>query len=1049
MTLARDACALVEGPLLPEFEGAWIDERRRELEEVRLELIETIARAALQLGVAEGGTAERAARLLIAREPYRESAYALLMQAHALRGDAAEGLRVYDRLRVLLRDELGVAPSATVSALHGRLLRHGEAPASRPSPSRTEHVAVPFPGLLARSEQKALVGRREPRERLSRWWQEGRDEGALILVAGDAGIGKTRLAARLGAEAHAAGATVLYGRAEEETVVPYQPLVEALRHYARHCPGLREDAALAPHRGELARIVPELAHPERPSDGEELADQRYRLFEAVVALLGHAAARGPLLLVLEDLHWADKPTLLLLKQVIRHTEHLPATLLATYRDAEVGDSLARMLSDVRRERVVRRIPLDGLSEEDTGALVQAHTHAAASPAFARGVFAHTAGNPFFIEETLRDLSELPGAGQCDRLPASLAVPEGVKEVIGRRVGRLSPETVHTLTTAAVLGREFRLDALQAVTRSRQDELLAALEEGVDAGLIMEHVEHADRFAFCHALVREALHERPSASRRRRVHLAAAAALEAARERLEIPAAELAWHFYEAREIGGAEKAVEHCLEAARRAAASRAYEDAARHYEHALRALEFARGEVDAVRCDVLLALGGARWQAGEPGARAAFERAAEVARRLRSPDRLARAALGAGGRFYAPVAADDGYIVLLTEALEALGRVDTPLRARVLARLAQSIAIAEPGGRAAILAREAVAVAEGLDDTAAVPVALMSLHAALLHVAHADQRVDVATRARDAAVTAGLFEVAALAGHWLVFDLLEIGRLDEADRVHGELEQLAGELQQPLYRHSALAWRCVRAQLAGRFQESERLARESLRLAERAGAPDAQRHFVAQLFVLRREQGRLGELVGEIARLAGPGPGALLWQAALPLAHLDAGDVSRARDAYDRVAADRHPTTMFWLPVAAMLGEAAAALHDAEGVEHYYGLLLPYAGRLIQAGFAGNLGCVHRVLGLLAVRRSDRQAACAHLECALEVHTALGAPPLVARTQTDLAEVLLSGGTRAERARATWLLASALGTAEALGMTGLAARVGGTRQSEDLICAQ
>jgi DNA-binding SARP family transcriptional activator len=1027
--LARAAFELLERSLLAEFEAPWIDERRRELAELSSEVLDTMARAALELGPAEVATAERAASLLIEREPYRESGYALLMQAHACRGDVAQAVCVFERLRHLLREELGVSPAAAVLALHERLVRHGEAPAAVPAGPQRD-PAVPLPSLLARSEQRTLVGRTEALDRLrERWRRTPEGDGALVLVTGDAGIGKTRLVSRLAAEAHASGATVLYGRTDEDTVVPYQPFVEAMRHLARHSHELDQQPALAAHRGELARLVPEITGTaeDQPDDAQE--SQRYRLFEAVVALLTHAANRAPVLVLVEDLHWADKPTALLLRQVVREAEGQPLMVVGTYRDAEISESdpLARVVADLRREHTVQRIRLEGLDDRETQELISARAQVTPSTAFSQGICARTAGNPFFIEETIRDLGESPSDNM-------LRVPEGVKEVIARRIERLSPTTAEVLTTAAVLGADFRLEALQAVTPDPAVDLLTALEEGLSAGLLIEHPEGVDRFAFRHALVRETLHERPAASRRRRLHLGAATALEAARERLGVQAAELAWHFWQASQVGGAEKAVLYSEEAARATLGSRAYEAAAEHYERALRALELAAPGDAAARCDRLLGLGGARSQGGEPGARPVFEQAAELARELGAPEQLARAALGASGRCYAPVAVDHASIRLLSEALDRLASTDTALRSRVMGRLAESTSLAEPAGRATEVAADALAMARRAGDAGATAAALMSLHTTLLHAEHAEQRERIAAQAHDAAIAAGARELAALADHWILYDLFELGRLDEVDRRQAELDQLAHELQQPLFGHSALAWRCVRAQLAGRFDESERLARESLRLAERAGAADAQRHFTAQLFALRRDQGRLGELLPEIARLAADENGSLLWRAALPLALLAAGERDHARDAFERVAGNQVPETMMWLAVTGLLAETAAALGDADRAGVYYDGLRPHADRFIQAGFAGNLGCTHRILGRLALLRSDPVAARDHLQAALERHVALGARPLSARTQCELAGALRAIGGPAERRRAVQLVTEARATADSLGLEQIAA---------------
>jgi len=1058
---ARAALAVTERPFLSELEGRWVDERRGELEELRSEALETLARAALALGPSELGAAERAARALIAREPYRESGYAALMEALAAEGNVAEALRIYDRLRVLLREELGVTPAARVTALHERLLMEGDmpagaaaaaaaappaghtgppaaaspaAPAAAPPaghagpPAAASPAApaapplviadgpVPLSPLLERVEQRPFVGREPELAALrERWATVPSGQAGVVVLAGDPGMGKTRLAARFAAEAHVQGATVLYGRVDEETVVPYQPFVEALRHHAAHAGVPQVDVPL----DVLAPLVPELGGPAAPAPpAGEPENRRYRLFEAVAALLADAARSRPLLLVVEDLHWAGRPTLLLLRHVVRQAHGTPLMVLGTLRDAEVapGAPLARLLADLGREHVFHRVVLGGLEEDETAAL-------AGDSELGRDLHRRTAGNPFFIEETLRSLAEAPDEP---------GVPEGIKDVITRRLARLGTPTVEALTSAAVLGLEFRLAELAAMLERPGDEVLEALEEALAAALLAEDPSEVDRFAFAHALVRETLYEQPAASRRARLHLRAGTALAEA----GAPPGELAHHFFRARHVGGAEGAVGHGAEAARQAAATHAYEEASLHLEQALDALAVARPEDELGRAGLLLALGEVRWQGSEPGAREAFDEAAEIARRRYSPEALARAVLGAGGRFYAPTKVDEAYVARLEEALAALPETDDPLRARLLARLAEQLALADGDERPLRLSAEAVAMARRTGDEDALAAALMGRHASLLAVEHLDERLAVIDEALALAERREAPELVALALHWRSYDLIEHGDADAARETHLRLEHLARELNQPLYLHASLAWRAVRAHLAGRFEEAERVARESLRIAQAAGAPDAKAFFLTQLFAVRREQGALAELLPALERLArSPGAVGRSWRAVMPLALLEAGEPERAQEAYDPFAASGFEDvagSLFRLTDLVCLAEACATLGDAAGAEALAAMLEPYADRLVQTTFCGCWGSVRRFLGLLAATAGRHDEAREQLEAALALHVALGAPALAARTRCDLGEALLAAG---ERLRATELLAEAGAAAAELGMAGVAAR--------------
>jgi tetratricopeptide (TPR) repeat protein len=890
--------------------------------------------------------------------------------------------------------------------------------------------------MLARLESGPFVGRAAPLQRVRALWDGvSSNQGGVVMLAGEPGIGKTRLAARVAARAHAEGDVVLYGRADEESVSPYQPFVEALRHYAAHRPGLADETRLpAAAAEELTSLIPELgpsADPTMLRGREQRGRSRHELFDGVVRLLLHAARSQRLLLVLEDLHWADVPTLLLLRQLLRRGAGSPLLVIATYSDlaADAAGPPARVLADLRREASMETIRLVGLRPSETAELAAAHLGGGSvDSALTQRLVEQTGGNPFFIEELLHT----PAVAAA--MP--VAVPEGVKDVIGRRLDRLAPATLEILTLAAVLGIDFRLATLQAVAvDQRQDDLIASLEAAVAARLVLEDPHEVDRFSFTHVLVRQTLYERPIASRRLRLHRRVAVALEAAE--LPVHPAELAHHYFQAREVGGAAKAVVYSLQAAEARQAAHAYEDAVAHYERALAALEIVNRDDAAARCDVLLALGAARWQASEPDPGSTFVEAVELARRLGSAGRLARAALGAGGRFYAPGATDEGYIELLEEALRALEPGDSVLRVRILARLAEKLVFVPPPQRAGELAADAVGMARRLGEADALAAALMGRHAALLHAEHTHQRRRVGEQALALAGELGAREMGALGRHWLLYDLAEAGELEDARRRHAELELLADELQQPLYRHSSLSWRCVWAGLAGRFEEAERIARESVRLAEDAGAPDARAHFTAQLVALRQEQGRLHELLPEIERLVGPEPAASAWRSILPLAYLDAGDRTHAQAAYETAlggGATTIPRTMLWLTATSSLAEAAARLGDPDGGAQLYAELEPYADRLAQWSFTGNAGSVHRLLGRTAAVAGWHDRARAHFEAAVAGHAALGAAPLLARARCDYGEFLLPG-TDAERAQGRRLLREASVTARRLGMAGIATR--------------
>ncbi|MDQ3677688.1 MAG: AAA family ATPase, partial [Actinomycetota bacterium] len=624
LDIATEGLALLTAPPVPEFEAPWAQQAREHADELCSQLLELVALAGIRAGGNCLVDAERAARRLVERQPFRESGHALLMRALAARGDVAEGLRVYDQLRAALMDELGAVPSAQVVALHERLLR------GRPAAADNADAGVALPPVLARNAAKAWVGRSSNLGELHEQWSSSASGACVVSLTGEPGIGKTMLAARFASEVHEQGATVLYGRADEEAVVPYSAFVEALRHYVIHTETGQLEEALGPHRNELGSLIAELAGtgsgPRATGDAEL---RRLHLFQAVAAMLADAAARHPTLLVLEDLHWADAGTLLMLRHVLRDTQHAPMLVVVTYRDVEMApDSPLRpLVADLRRENDVARLALGGFDDEEIATLL-CEAEQQPSPQLVRRLREHTSGNPLFMEEILRSaresqisLSELD-ASQLEQLE----IPEGVQDVIRRRLSRLGAPTADALAAAAVLGRDFRLDALEATLGDGEDQAITAVDEALAARLVIEDPADAERYAFSHALVRDSIYRGLSRGRRARLHRRVALALESRRSILGIEAAELAHHFVQAAQADLADEAVAYSREAAARSLHGHAYEEAARHGRNALHALERHRPEDREARCETLLELGAVAWQASLPDARAISEQAVEAA---------------------------------------------------------------------------------------------------------------------------------------------------------------------------------------------------------------------------------------------------------------------------------------------------------------------------------------------------------------------------------------------------------------------------------------
>lgn len=946
---------------------------------------------------------------LTGKVPYPRETAAATMLAHldspppsvlSILPDASERLGEVVR-RAMAKDPAARYPSAGDLG-RAVLAAVEDAPATAPERSVATGPAagvrsapLPLPPTLApETSRGAFAGRAEPLRALeARYATAQAGQRQLVLIAGEPGIGKTRLATEFARRAHDDGATVLYGRSDAESLIPYQPFVLALSHYVAHAP-----VPASRELDEVARLVPGLGTPPEASP-EDAELRRWRLFEGVARLLAGAAAERPLVLIVDDLQWADTGTLQLLGHVLQDAARARLLVVGTARAADLGELVGRL----RRLPSFEQLTLDGLTADETRALVGGQ----ASSGFVRRLTEETQGNPFFIEETLRSLPELE-----ERALSRIAVPEGVKEMLTRRLAQLSPLTNQVLAVASVVGRQFDLPLLESLLPG--EDVLGALEEAVAAGLIRE-ADEIDRFTYAHALVRETLYETQSASRRARLHLRIGEALEG-----HATPAELAYHFAE----GRSQKAVGYALAAGDAAVAAFAYDEAAEHYRRAGDDLS------------TLLKRGAAELRAGDPAARATFTAAADAARAAGDRDALAQAALGVSGRHAEAGVVDEEGIALLEEALRGFDE-DHLSAIRLRARLVDRLQFAGRPDERARLSEEALAMAERLGDPRGRVAALESRHGVLMHIDHVDARLRLSEELLLLAKRLGEPELEALAQHWSIYDLLEAARVDEARHAHRRLAVLAAELRQPLYSHFSVGWEVVWAQMAGRVEDAERLARESFELGRRAQARDATTILAAQTLILRRREDALQDFVGAIEHHIAQNPALVAWRSILPMAHLLGGNTAAGVAAFRALAPDDFaaiPRDMFWFTAIALLGETCALIGDTEQAAVLYRLLQPHSERMVQVTQAANLGSTHRFLALLSAAGGDLVAAEHHFETALEVNRPLR--PVVALMRREYAEMLLARDQDDDRPRAEALLRQTLREAQEGGMSQLISRI-------------
>ncbi len=983
---AQSALDIYERPLVPTFDAPWIETHRRDQEEERLEALELLAEGSLALGGPGLLRAQLAARQLVELAPFRESGHALLMRAHAARGNHAEALQAFDRVRVLLREELGSTPSAGLRALHEQVL----SASSEGVPDR-----LPLPPTLAKIDGRPFVGRESAlaqlREALAASSERAR---RFVLTAGEPGIGKTSLAAAFAREAHEDGAIVLYGRCDEEALVPYQPFVDVISHLVLNGQVDQLGDSLRFELEELGRLVPELRRQMpamRAPSGGLPETERYRLFEAVVTTLARVAGDKTMLLVFDDLHWADRPTLLLLRHLARAAIPKRLVVVGAYRDVEVeaGSALAEVIADVRRESTLELLTLGGLDEDETGALIEAHQGSAPAPGLAHRLYELTGGNPFFLEESIRAAAD-PGE-----------VPPGVREVVLRRVARLGPQAGEILGLAAVMGMSFPVAAVALAGGLVREEVAAILDRAV-AGRLLTGIDGGGRLSFSHALIRQTLHDELGTVVRAHLHELVAQTLEKHRAELRPHPAELSHHFYEARHSLGAQPALSYAREAADSAAASLAWEDAALHLERALELEGLPDAGDPDERCELLLSLGEMRLRAGHPGFSDAFAQAADAARG-RSRTQLARAAIGYAGRYYEAGVVDTALIELLREALAEIGDDEPDLRARLLARLAEILHFAGEEEASLALGREALQIAHDLADDHVLLDALAGSHVSMLHVRHLPERLIVSDELVRRSRQIGDRERTLQGLQARIFDLIQAGEIAAAKEALDELSALAQEARQPLFEHFVVGWSATFAQMEGRFEEAERLAAESAEMRRLMETADAEAVFAAQLFLIRLGQGRVGELLPAVEQFVDAYPALAAWRAALPLAYLaDRREADSARELERAVARlDELPQDFFWLATIGLLAEASAKLPHPESAAVLHERLEPYGSCMVQVGYAGSVGPVARLLGLLAAARGDRDAAVQHLEQALSFAEGAGLRLYEAQVRTELDELL------------------------------------------------
>ena len=868
----------------------------------------------------------------------------------------------------------------------------------------------------------------------------------LALIAGEPGIGKTRTALELAVQASKHDVMIAWGRCHEEAgAPPYSPWAQILAAVA----AAQETSDLLADLGaggpDVAAIVPEIRGrlPDLDPPPAALSDPsetRFRLFGSIARFLVQSSRRRPLVLILDDLHRADAPTLRLLEFLIQELTDGRLLVLGTYRDTDVSrrHQLSDTLGALIRAPHVVRLHLSGLDIHDVSDFATMTAGVALPPWLTRAIHSQTEGNPLFVREVVRYLQQ---QGHFDRassatIPTTIRLPEGIREAIGRRLNLLSAACNDVLATAAVIGHEFRLDVLMRASRPRsEDAVLEALDEALAARIVEE--TDAGLYQFTHTLLRITLYDELRTGERRRRHNAVGEALEAVHRRDPTPhLSHLAYHFRAAGLGSAVDRAIDYATRAGQNADGALAFEDAIDSFQTAIDMLDMKEADDPDLRCRLLLALGQSQGKAHDVGAPATLSAAADIARSRKLHSLLAEIALS-----YTELAVrfgahdDDG---LSQEALNLLPKSDVRLRIRLMGSLARLRLQQGRLDEARAIGSHAIAMARKLNDPAALAMALAGLAESPWQPQETEEALRNADEMAEAGARANDPEIAIRAHFLRAILMLELGDIQGVVAAVEEMTRLNTSLRQPFFDALVQAMMGRLALMRGALGEAEESIRIVQRVRLKANDPAAQ-----MIFTLRRERGQLGTLGPAVAMFVRQTAMAAVWRPALALLYVELDELDSARAILDDLASQDFrsiPQDTRWTTCIAYLAEVCVALDDRARASRLYALLLPWSGRNIGVEIEC-LGSSDRFLGLLASLDGRWPDAERHFERALEMNDRIGAILPREHARRDYADMLAKRRAPGDQVKAVAFLDAAEAHATELGLIALSRRIALTRQ--------
>ena len=882
-----------------------------------------------------------------------------------------------------------------------------------------------------------FVGRQTELELLSRGLtQAAEGAGRLYLISGEAGIGKTTLADELARRAAAAGSLPLWGRCwESGAAPPFWPWVQILRGYAGAARSRSGEAAADLAHALLLSAEGDNNHPTAIAASDQA---RFALFARCWEILSEAERSMQLVLLIDDLHAADTESMLLLHYIAREIGSSRLLCVATCRSGEARLRARSEAAMTAVQRLAGRIDLRGFNENETAEVLEREFHIRTSEAVLRELLRVTDGNPFFVDEVVR-MWRAQGHLLGDSVPPSAGIPAAVREVIAQHLRALPDRSREILGRAAIVGRDFELTHLAFLGGDSPSVLESSLKLAEEAGIVQRDAA-SGRFSFSHNLVREALLDDLGVEGREHLHQLLAEDLE--RRGAQAPV--LAYHFGRAGRASLG-KAIRYSRAAGQSALRSLAHDTAAEHFRAAIAHLDQGRIADEKLRCELLVDLGDANaraWATAE--AKAALVEAAEIARRCGLSELLARAALTIGALDLGVPRgiADPETVTLLEEALTALGDANDPLRTRLLSRLASELFYSAECDRREALTREAVAIADRLDDASARGHALGGRHFALWGESPPEERLALADEIIRQAEQCEDRDLELQGRTWRTLDLVELGDVAALDSELLIYRRRAEALRQPRYLGMSSILRGLRAQWEGRFEETERLALEAMEVGQRLGRGDGFANASVLIFGIRRDQGRLAEVAAVIEAALARSPHIPTLRCLHALVCCELGRHADARTALEMIAANDFQD--WWArpwrsSIIGCLTDVCAALGDVRVAAALYELAAPHRGHHMSLGPNAYFGPVDHHLGVLAATLGRRDEAAGHFEAATRMSRLTGGSPWLVRTRVAHAEFLIATG---DSDHAAGLLEEAAGVAATLGMTSITARIATLRDS-------